>query len=286
MISINHFGDIIDAANPTGGYSSLLHHVYFDESGTHSGSPAMALGAYVFERTQSARFARDWAKELQRIGIPFAHMTDCANGNGPYADLSMQERIDSNKRLIEHIKRRATIGFAVAVSAREYEKVMSWDNYPITPYAFCTAYCVTMIHNWATKNRPVAKFAYFFESGHEDQRDANRIINSIVGSSAEKTYASHTFVSKEHANQLQAADMLAWQVAHHIKRKGEGHLMPRRDYLALLRPHDVLHEMNESLIRKWSDLTNDLHQELFERIRTGDIPERNKNWCLQSISTD
>lgn len=249
------------------GFVALLHHVYFDESGTHDGSPAMALAAYVFEKTQATRFARDWTKDLDRIGIPFTRMTDCATGNGHYATLSLDERINSGKRLIERIKHRSAVGCAVAVSAREYEKAVAWDKFSPSPYTFCVGLCVTMVHYWAVQNRPKANFAYFFEAGHKDQPEANRILNQIRGGKQGSSYVSHAFVDKGYAPQLQAADMLAWHVAHYIKRRDEGHTKPRKDYYALLRKKDVLREIDQNLIEKWLDLTQRENENIIEKIK-------------------
>ena len=82
------FAQFVETALPRDCLVAALMHVYIDESGTHDGARVMGLAGYIFEANQAARFSRDWQKSLQKIGIPFAHMTDCANGNGVYARMA------------------------------------------------------------------------------------------------------------------------------------------------------------------------------------------------------
>lgn len=58
--------------------------VYFDESGTHRGAKLMTVAGYWFASEQAERFSRDWRKDLKRLGLSHAHMTDCALGFGEY----------------------------------------------------------------------------------------------------------------------------------------------------------------------------------------------------------
>jgi hypothetical protein len=56
--------------------------------------------------------------------------------------------------------------------------------------------------------------AYFFESGHKSQSEANTIMNSLFRETKMRQafrYSAHTFADKTRFHALQAADLLAWQ---------------------------------------------------------------------------
>src|SRR4051794_30279906 len=98
----------------SGGHIVILAEAFIDESGTHDGSPMLTVAGYLFKQDQARRFARDWGKILEQYGLPAAHQTDCANGKGDYKNLSMEQRIELTKLLIQNIKRRTMYGFGVS----------------------------------------------------------------------------------------------------------------------------------------------------------------------------
>jgi hypothetical protein len=236
-----------------GGTAVLLHHVYLDESGTHEGSPVMAVAGYVFKSVQAHRFSREWGRALERFKLPYAHMTDCATGNGAYKDMSLEDRIQTEKTLIPLIRNRSAVGFSIAVRPGYYEEKMRGHIFPVSPYSFCLITCVHAISQWAYQNG-ADKVSYFFEAGHRHQNEANTIMGHIHGSSA-FGYVSHAFIDKKFALPLQAADMLAWQSAHFLKRRGEGHKPMRKDFKALVRPCDVLLDVPNDAVDRWMEIT-------------------------------
>ena len=49
---------------------------YFDESGTHTGSRAVAVAGYVSTVEQWERFEVEWQAALAEFGVPYFHMAD------------------------------------------------------------------------------------------------------------------------------------------------------------------------------------------------------------------
>jgi len=233
-----------------------------DESGTHQGSPVMSMAGYIFSKEQAHRFSRDWGKDLRRFGLPFAHMTDCALGKGNYKNMSMIERVASEKALIAHTRHRSLFGIAVAIYLNRYNKLFGQGRFDHNPYTFCLGLCVTAINRWAETTRYKGRFAYIFESGHEAAAEAHGVMRGFQQHPNGKYYSSHSFVKKEDAMPLQAADMLSWQYAHFIKRRGEGHIHKRKDFEALLRPVDALSEFGADLINQWRRNMDELDQEI------------------------
>ncbi len=218
----------------------MNYHVYLDESGTHKGSELLTLAGYVFEERQARLFSRDWAIELSRFGLRFAHMTDCAVGQGEYKKLSLKHRVDSEKALIRLIKKRSLVGIAVSVDEQAFQRAMYGSPYPHSAYTLLLLIAVDKIAKYVKQIRPEAQISYFFESGHAKSKEANEYMAAVpvLGLREEYGYWRHAFVNKTSALPLQAADMLAWQHRHYHVRCLKGHYKVRADYAALMRDDD------------------------------------------------
>lgn len=237
------FAQFVDATVPDGGAVMILSEVYFDESGTHDGSPIMTIAGYLFKKNQARLFSRDWQKALDRLGLPAAHMTDCANGNGDYVNMTLENRIFSEKLLIENTKRRTEFGLSCSVNPQMYSEVMGEYAQKLSPYTFLLMLCVIRVRDWAEATGYQGKISYFFKSGHRHASEANYYMTGLskLGGPAVdyNYYYGHAFLSKEHALPLQAADMLAWLHRKYLLKRLEGVEQPRKDFVALARPKDI-----------------------------------------------
>lgn len=235
------FDSITNALLPGGeGGVVAFSHVYFDESGTHKGSQILAMAGYWFDADQARKFSRDWAKELERFGLPAAHQTDCALGFGDYKKMIKSRRVEIQKCLIEHIKRRSKFGFAICVGRSIYDEIMQGIAGAPSAYTFLLLLCVNQIREEIEFTKYNGRVAYFFESGHADATEANKFMNHMAQCNPEPHgYAAHAFADKRIALPLQAADMLVWQVRHLFERALIGHTKMRKDFAALLRSKDM-----------------------------------------------
>jgi hypothetical protein len=217
-----------------------IAHLYFDESGSHAGSRLMSVAGYWFDQQQAARFTRDWAKDLSGFGLSHAHMTDCALGFGEYKNLSLRQRVQVQTLLIQHIKRRSRFGFGVCISPKMYDEIMAGIPGAPSCYSLCLMLCVNKIGEFARVTHYPGKLSYFFESGHQSAKEADRFVKALdtIGSADYHRYAGHAFLDKDEALPLQAADMFAWHLRHYYDRALDGHVEPRRDYRALARKFD------------------------------------------------
>ena len=239
--SFTVFDSIAQAILPNGeGAVVALSHVYFDESGTHEGSRILAMAGYWFDADQARKFSRDWAKELKRFGLPAAHQTDCALGYGDYKGMPKSRRVEVQKCLIEHIKRRSKFGFAVCVAKDIYDEIMQGVVGAPSAYTFLLLLCVNKIREDIEFNKYGGRVAYFFESGHANASESNKFMNHMANVNPEAySYAAHAFADKQIALPLQAADMMVWQVRHFFERCLDGHQTMRKDFAALCRPQDM-----------------------------------------------
>jgi hypothetical protein len=233
----------------------MIAEAFIDESGTHHGSPMMTVAGYLFKQAQARRFSRDWRKTLDKYGLPAAHQTDCANGNGDYKKMSMDDRIAVGRLLIENIKRRTLYGFGVSVDPSAYERIVGRENNAPSCYAFALLHCFVLLSRWAKETSFDGKITYVFEAGHGSQSEANRFLDAILeqGSRLSGFYAGHAFLDKQQALELQAADMLAWQYQHSHARRKQGHDKPRADFMAMLRPQDTCIEHTDETLTRFRD---------------------------------
>lgn len=249
LASLSAFDALAAVLLPHDGGVVAITNLYFDESGTHDGSRVMSVAGYWFERTQSERFSRDWAKDLKRLGLSHAHMTDCAHGHQEYEKLSKPDRLKSELLLIEHIKRRSRFGFGVTVRPDRYEAVLGGMPGAPSCYALCLMICVNKVADYARSQGYDGKLAYFFEAGHKRSSEAHKFMEHIpslgLNAMQAQQYSGHAFVPKTQALPLQAADMFAWQLRHHLDRNLDGEFPMRKDFVALLRPFDFFVDVTE-----------------------------------------
>ena len=221
-------------------------HVYMDESGTHDDAAVMVIGGYIFEEDEADRFAQEWSAALTEYGLPYAHQTDCATGNGVYKGMNVEKRIEIQTRLIKLIRSCSLHSFCVVSDPVWLRSELDSDGIPAlartSNYEMLVIICLTIINEWVGSKKYQGLVSYFLEAGHRNQREVNRVFELVAREDmlkAEMRYASHCFADKFEAVPLQAADMVAWQAYHYWSRRiRHGIVRERADYRALNRSTD------------------------------------------------
>ena len=211
---------------------------YFDESGSHEGSPILCVAGFIIEADAAREMEARWQTMLDTYRLPFFHMVDCAHGVEPFDILSRDERIAAEKEAISIIRNKITYGIAVTVNPVEFEHTVPKSAELGSAYSLCAHMCLTAVRGWATKFNYPGNIAYVFEAGHASQSEANAIMIRIFDLPhlrADHRYVSHTFGDKRVVLPLQAADVIAWQWFTERKRVlGRTRSMPRLDYQELM----------------------------------------------------
>jgi len=224
---------------PFGGYVTIEVEAYFDESGSHDGAPVLCVAGYIFKKSEAIKLRREWRKVLRWKELPYFRMSECAHGNGPFANLTKPERVEVETKLIEIIKARSIQGLAVTVNSKEFLELMPRHNLIGGPYTFSAHAILGGIYNWLQCNPRVGRMAYFFEAGHKNEREANAIMKLLFEQPKLKEaykFGRYGFVDKEGTPAVQAADLLAWQWYTDKRHQLEGR--PRRmDCVSLLEHH-------------------------------------------------
>lgn len=219
----------------------MLAEVYIDESNSHDDAKILCLSGYVYLPNKAKELSAELSLVLNGVGVPFFHMVDCAHGAPPHYDkLTLDQRIDLEKKVIALARNKSEFGFSVALTKEVYDSVapkslsMNFGG----QYSFCLLQALIHVLNWANESKFDGEFSYFLEAGHASQREANGVLNKIFQFPETREvfkYASHTFGDKEKYLPLQTADLLAWLYANHLKKLNEGK-PPRKDFIALVRP--------------------------------------------------
>jgi hypothetical protein len=248
--------DMLRVILPTGGFAMIEAQAYFDESGSHDGSAILCVAGYIFRKSEAIKLGHEWRKVLRWKKLPYFHMVECAHGSGPFANLTMAERIVVQTKLIEAIKKYAIQGLAITVNPVEYAtfhaRLPLVPDFYENPYAFCSQVVMGGVSVFIERNPYVRSMAYFFEAGHKSAYQAHEIMEGMLklpNAKEQFRYAGHAFVEKQKSPAIQAADLLAWQWYTDKRHELEGR--PRRkDCASLLEAfHTVVHIDKEKLDR-------------------------------------
>lgn len=193
----------------------MMMEAYFDESGTHDGSPVMCVAGYLFTAENAFHFDREWGEALKEFGLTHFHAASWKEADA----LSRAQRDDLMARLVGIIKRRIELGIAVSISETDFGRVDAprWERGG--PYLLAALYVLGGVAAWIQKYSYTGKVSYFFESGHKHQGSANQAIDMLkTNGSAYLGYHSHSFIGKRDARGLQAADLLAYEWQKELRR--------------------------------------------------------------------
>jgi hypothetical protein len=209
---------------------------YFDESGTHS-PDLITLAGYVATDKQWGEFKREWEEALEKEdvrmkdGVRIFHMSEFENPYGDFTEekgWTEQRKIDFQSKLIGIINRRANVGIFTSVDLKAYEECMTgWRREHFgTPYAFCVKNCLAQVSLWAQHYNRKEPIAYVIEHGAGYNHEINEAFRKAFADEMKRELlrlGSLSFETKGRAVQLQAADMLAYEV---WKDESNFHLNP------------------------------------------------------------
>jgi hypothetical protein len=215
---------------------------FFDDSGTHAGSPAVVIGGLLGTDHQWDAFESAWTARLaaplhDRPALREFHLSQCRSRHGEFQDYSQGE-IDRITYLFRHII--LDIGFvtiAVAVNLAAWNEIIVGDLEGEfgTPAQLCFSQCIELMMNTIRFRKPGEKVLVCADQGtkpylggwsalYKMQADRYPEIESIFFAPVPKVVA------------LQGADMIAAETYQYAKEclkngkdaKANAHF---RDYL-------------------------------------------------------
>ncbi len=231
-----------------------LVEAYFDESGTHEGSPFLCVAGYVFEKEKAVALDVQWRKMLKKYGLPHFHMSECAQNKGVYKHLSKQDCDLAAREAIVLIKAYAERGIALSLAKNAWELIPK-DGIFSSAYSFMCWQVSNGIKKWANETGFDGRVACFFETGANGWGAARSEINKVLkypSVARDFRVSSVTFLNKEDSAALQCADLLAWHWFTYNKRQQEGKPPKRADFKSLIELKNIdVHHYDKESIEKW-----------------------------------
>ena len=195
---------------------------YFDESGTHGGSPITVMSGIMGTAQQWSKFERATARLKRRYGFTIFHAKDFKSRSGQFAGWP-GEKCDA---LLLDLAKAANGLMEVVTTVLPNDDYASFYRLGDTPrrvrldtkYGLCFRYSLVLLVYHAVarlghhKNFDKTRLHVIMEGGHKNAGDAQRIFEETkreVEALDSKLLASITFVTKEEADPLLVADFVA-----------------------------------------------------------------------------
>ncbi len=147
---------------------------YFDESGTHDGSPIVAVGGYISTVKHWDEFQREWTQFLSKNSISKFHATDLAGGYKEFSKVNgwSKKRAESALRIADKLIAKHVLYGAVAyTTVADCEKYFPLKDKNGTRKKFSAEYLnsgvmvTNLITNWAEQNGYTEPIRFVFEDG-------------------------------------------------------------------------------------------------------------------------
>lgn len=208
---------------------------YYDESEPEAGERVFVVAGYLMLAEDARPMEEEWGAVLEPHGIKVFHMADCAAepGNAEFSGISKGVRSEIVRSLIVIIHKYARAGLAVVTSPKDWEADTEFNH-----YSHCCLNMAIYAKAWAEQSGfGDLKIHHFFEQGYKHQKDAVREFTERFGAADN---ASFTFLGKDDAVLLQAADLLAWQAGKFAKESLLSDRPMRKDFAALVEKKHLL----------------------------------------------
>ncbi len=233
---------------------------YLDESGTHSGSEAVAVAGFLSTAPKWVEFAAQWQMALNDFGLDYFHMNKFANMVAPYDTWSEQERRARLSRLLNIIKANAGASIGIVFQKKAFELLFPERATAICggPYGLAASACMIDMAENLQEIEVEARVAYVFESGSEGARQMGRVFQANLKDQERREklgLSSQRFENKRDFLPLQAADILAYELYKQTPKDLQLEDTPSRYPLRFLA--DIPHRwgfLDGYELRKFSDI--------------------------------
>ncbi len=261
----------------------MIYTGYFDESGTHAASEAMAVAGYISTSEGWLSFDVEWRAALKEYGLDFFHMTDFANSTGPYKAWSASEKEARLERLLGIIDQYALASLGIAVPVKLFHSVVSDKAKRITggPYGLAVHRGFLHAADLVKAMHADGWIRYVFERGAEGAGHVLRSYNRASkhhGLGEILRQAGLSFEDKRSATPLQAADILAYELRKHLpKTLGLDPYPPRSNHSRLTATPHCWVRLKEADLAEWSAILSSFDENAMKRtVKSGKQRKRRK----------
>jgi hypothetical protein len=248
--AFDHFVNVIFQGMDTGRIIMSLEGIeaYFDESGTHAGSPLLIVAGYISTEALWKRFRKAWAEFL---------VTHCDADTYFHAKDRIKENEDrTSRKAVAIIHKSIVVGLAVTLKESDFDDLVT----PVVRSELGDAYdfCCQVLYESMVMTPEVhglkGKILYVFEQGAPRWKKARARMEKIQCLPVLKEmyrYKNHVFMTKAEAPPLQAADLFANLLFKTYR--DHGNFEPESLHPALLSLFDSSHrhqEMDRTELKK------------------------------------
>jgi hypothetical protein len=200
---------------------------YFDDSGTHQDSEFAVVGGFLGSSAAWLAFETKWQAILKRnrLSAPF-RMSQWSNRAPPFHNWSEEKRRDLFNQLIGVIAAHSILAVGVALPTRMYRELSAFSQAFTSPYGLATQLIFGGVKEIIKEEQPDAvrrraKVAYVFEVGAFGSGGVKQTFDDLMNIpplAREYHLASLAFVGKHEFMQLQAADIVAYELYREAQR--------------------------------------------------------------------
>jgi len=232
---------------------------FFDESGTHSGSPTIAVAGAIAKQSDWSLILDSWIDVLSKpkFNVSHFHASELAHFRGPYKGWDKQKQIDLSRELLDVINGYDIVFITVAVPRLLYEKVLAdFPSVKLNPYGFCCMCAVDEVIRYIREtNKGTVSLVFGKGQDFESQPSTIGLRDELLFPRVKDYYQFDGLRqgSREEFRQLEVADLIAYESYKHwtnrIQRTGRP---PRKSLVRLVNGNrNVGGLMNEEGVRQY-----------------------------------
>jgi Protein of unknown function (DUF3800) len=189
---------------------------YYDESGTHEGSPATVLAGFVGTTNDWVDFEIEWSKVLRKYGLTHVRAKQLFHGQGQFKRWSDEQFDHLWADLMYVLQERKQIFASKSVLREDDYRMFYVSDGPAkkerldTRYALCFR---SFLHFLPAVRSGAIAVNFVLESGHKNGGDALRVFDETKNDKTipwRRSIGSLSFGTKQDSPALQAADLLAY----------------------------------------------------------------------------
>ena len=202
--------------------------IYFDDSGTHAGSPVIVVGGLFGFEIQWQEFEQKWAALLanplpDKPALKKFSSAACRWGEREFATYKPAERDLVTREFRRIIMDTGLLAFSCAMDMTAYNELVVGELKAIltTPEVWCFNYCLTSIFERLANHLLESPISVFYDVGRADAPNIHAFLAGILDPEFAKTFGHHEPFPRQlsvalapvaECLPLQGADMIATEV--------------------------------------------------------------------------
>lgn len=235
-----------------------MFQVYLDESADAKKEKIFVVAGWLGKADVWADFIPRWSDRIQREGLKSFHMTDCEARRQQFAGWDLQRKDQLVRDLTRIIDETDITACAAALGPHEFKRVVA--KYPVMQdefwsgdaYFYLFTACALSVVHLIKEHPDTVSAAFVFDQqekiAHKMLEGFRQMKNSKAIPEQAKRLGSLTFVSRELAVPLQAADLLAYEIRKFYEnRMLHPDRVPRKAIMAMSR------KLNRTCDFRWSE---------------------------------